>query len=115
MRRGAAVLRPQADAGEEGTVMVATELLVDLREYVGRPSIDEVNDRKLLTFLNSALDWLANELQYNPTVTTQALTLDDYDYVLGVGVSEILWVRHGTKVLVPASIELWLRGGGNWR
>jgi hypothetical protein len=93
---------------------VYTDLLVTLRHAVGFPTEFEVNDRRLLNFLNSALLWLAGELQYNVTETTQALTANDYDYSLGVGVAEVLWVKHGTKTLEPSSRALWLRDGKDW-
>lgn len=95
--------------------MIYTEMILQLREQVGRPSIDEVNNDRMLQHLNSALEWLAGELGYNPTTTTQALTADDYDYVLGVGVSEVLWVKHGSTPLQAASISQWVRDEVPWR
>lgn len=91
-----------------------TDLVVNLRHAVGFPSQDDVNDRRLLICLNGALLFLAGELQYNITQTTQALTVNDYDYSLGVGVAEVLWVKHGTKTLEPASLGLWLRDNKDW-
>lgn len=95
--------------------MIYDDLVVALRERVGRPSIDEVNDRRLLSFLNSALEWLAAEFQYNSTVATLGIDENDYEHPLGVGVAEVLWVKHGTKTLEPASIALWVRDGIDWR
>ena len=91
-----------------------TDLVVNLRHAVGFPSQDDVNDRRLLICLNGALLYLAGELQYNITETTQALTANDYTYSLGVGVAEVLWVKHGTKTLEPASLGLWLRDNKDW-
>ncbi len=94
--------------------MIYEDLVVALRERVGRPSIDEVNDRRLLSFLNSALEWLAGELQYNPSVGTTTITATPYDGELGPGVAEVWWVKHGTRTLEPASLALWVRDGIDW-
>lgn len=98
------------------------ELLVDLREKVGRPGIDDVNDRRLLTFLTSAIDFMAAELQWPIKTNTAGIgfSADQYEYPLSDDsldgeIAEILWVRYNGKLLEPASIAQWVRDGVDWR
>lgn len=89
------------------------ELLADVRERAGDPSIDEVPDRKLLVYLRSAARWLAGELELRVHTDSQWLqpTASVYEYPLPADVTELLWVRYGGKYLNPVMVSSWTRDG----
>lgn len=88
-------------------------LLVDMRDKLGTPSVDDISNRSLAPFLRSAARWMASELDLPVKTSDRFLGLADdvYRYALPPDVAEILWVYSGTLFLNPMTTTSWVNDG----
>ena len=92
-------------------------LLGELRERIGCPSVQDISDRRLMSYVDFANQWLAGELGFH-------VVTDDYSIVLSSGVSEYplpstflsaIWMEWNGTRLEPVSISARDRDQENWK
>lgn len=97
-------------------MIVKAELLGRIRERIGKPTQNEVSDRRLMDYLHSRLEWLAGLLEYSVKTdsTSIAAVASQYEYALPADFGEMIWVRYGGEFLTPATVPQWVRDGTDW-
>jgi hypothetical protein len=97
--------------------MTDKTLLAELRELIGNSSVNETNNRQLLSHLNAALAWFAEVMRHHVVTDEHAIALveDQRAYPLPNTLSRLLWVEHNSIRLEPTSTFQHEQQGGNWR
>ena len=98
--------------------MDSNRLLAEIRERVGRPTVLEVDNLRLMeSYVEPAYDWLAGELGFvvREDATAIALTAGQIEYPLTPNLLSVLWVKWSTIRLTPSSLTSRDRDQDNWQ
>lgn len=98
--------------------MTEARLLAELREAIGRPTVNEVDDLRLSeSYVEPAYDWLAGELGFSVKEddVAIALTAGVSEYPLTTNILSVIWVKWNTTRLTPASLVSRDRDQSDWQ
>lgn len=97
--------------------MNETHLYGELRELIGNPDVNAVNNRQLRSHLMASLEWLASKLKYGIR-TDEKMTLlvaGQVEYPLPRDLGWVMWVSWNGNKLEPASTYGWDAVNNDWR
>lgn len=97
--------------------MTTQDLYGNFREVIGSPDPNRITNQRLSTYLVTALEQFAAEMNYLIKEDSDffLLAADQAEYPLPDEVLSIMWVSWNDLLLDPASTELWDRDGTTWR
>lgn len=87
-----------------------------LRERIGNPDPQQVNNKQLLSYTGLALEWVAAELKLHIKEERRiALVASERNYRLPQDCAWPIWVSWNGDKLTPSSTYRWDRDGTDWR
>lgn len=97
--------------------MTEKSLLGQLRLLVGDPPLNEISDRKLISFVTFAMEWFACEMEHNviDDTTSLVLTAGQGEYPLPATFLVAIWFEHNDIRLEPMSLSAKDRDQEAWQ
>lgn len=97
--------------------MDLVKCILEVRRLSGNPNYRAVDDTDFRRAVESSLEWLAGQLEYEVRTDAQgiALTAETQEYGLAPNVRQVFWVEWNGARLEPSSTWDWDRRGIDWR